>query len=199
MLVVKNRGASVSLVALFVALMTVGAYIKIPTPLAPVSLQVLVCLTAALLLGWRKAAACMLTYIVMGLLGLPVFTAGGGFSYAVNPTFGYIVGFLPAAMICGKMSEGAHSFKRCLLACLAGVAVIYLIGCPYLYCIGRFWTHSGITVWRALLYGCIIFLPTDITWCVVSSSLSVRVARVVGNSTATHNEAVENKGGHSQS
>ena len=70
--------------ALFVVLMVVSAYIQIPFPLVPLSFQTVVAVLAGLLLGAGWGAAAIGVYIFMGLVGLPVFTGGGGFSYVLN-------------------------------------------------------------------------------------------------------------------
>ena len=71
-----SRTKSLVLTALFVALIAIGAFIRIPTPLVPITLQFACCLAAAQILG-VKGGNSVLIYVVMGLIGLPVFTEGG--------------------------------------------------------------------------------------------------------------------------
>ena len=82
------------LCALFTALTAVGAFIKIPVPVVPFTLQFLFTMLAGLLLGGRLGAISVGAYAVLGLLGLPIFTEGGGFWYLLKPSFGYILGFI---------------------------------------------------------------------------------------------------------
>ena len=87
--------------ALFIALMVAAAYIQIPFPLVPLTFQTAVAVLCGLLLGAKKGVAAMTAYAVMGLLGLPVFSAGGGVYYFLKPSFGYILGFTASAFAGG--------------------------------------------------------------------------------------------------
>ena len=102
------------LVALFTALTAVGAFIRIPVPVVPFTLQFLFTMLAGLLLGGTLGATSVLVYIILGLLGLPVFTSGGGIGYIFQPTFGYIIGFCIAAYVTGKIANKTEnpSYKR---------------------------------------------------------------------------------------
>ena len=80
------------LCAMFVALIAVGAFIKVPVPVVPFTLQLLFTMLAGLLLGPANGALAVVVYIVLGLVGLPIFTQGGGPGYIFQPSFGYIIG-----------------------------------------------------------------------------------------------------------
>ena len=77
--------------SLFTALTAVGAFIKIPIPVVPFTLQFLFTILAGLLLGARLGAVSMGAYAFLGLAGLPIFAEGGGFWYVLKPSFGYIL------------------------------------------------------------------------------------------------------------
>ena len=77
------------LCALFTALSAIGAFIRIPVPLVPFTLQITFTTLAGLLLGSKKGAISVAVYVLMGLIGIPVFTQGGGFSYVLKPSFGF--------------------------------------------------------------------------------------------------------------
>ena len=91
----NNSKKTVRLVlcALFAALIAVGAFIKIPIPYIPLTLQTLFTMLAGLMLGGRLGAISVCVYVAIGLAGLPVFTQGGGQMYVLKPTFGYLIGF----------------------------------------------------------------------------------------------------------
>lgn len=87
------------LCALFTALSAIGAFIRIPVPLVPFTLQITFTTLAGLLLGSKKGAISVAVYVLMGLIGIPVFTQGGGFSYVLKPSFGFLVAFIIGAFV----------------------------------------------------------------------------------------------------
>jgi len=93
------------LVALFAALTAVGAFIKIPIPYVPFTLQYFFCALAGIILGSKLGALSQIIYVAVGLVGAPVFTDGGGITYIFKPTFGYLIGFIVAAYVIGKIRE----------------------------------------------------------------------------------------------
>lgn len=93
------------LFALFTALIAIGAFIRIPVPFCPFTLQLLFTTLAGLLLGSRRGAASVAVYVFLGLIGLPVFTSGGGPSYIFQPTFGYLLGFIGGAGLTGYIAH----------------------------------------------------------------------------------------------
>ena len=97
----RSMTARIAECALFVVLMIVSAYIRIPIPYVPITFQTVVAVLAGLLLGAKWGTASVAVYIFMGLLGLPVFSGGGGFAYVLQLTFGYILGFAAAAFAAG--------------------------------------------------------------------------------------------------
>ena len=124
---------------LFVSLIVAGAYIKIMIPLGPFSvtfsLQFLFSLMAGLLMGSKKGAVTVAVYLVLGLVGLPVFAHGGGIGYIIRPTFGFLIGFFSAAAISGGIYERLPNpgFKSSLLAAFAGELSYYFCGLVYCY------------------------------------------------------------------
>ena len=105
MIELKFTTKDITLISLFVALITIGSKITIPSPIVPFTLQWMFVALSGMLLGSRLAPISVIVYILLGLLGLPVFTKGGGISYILSPTFGYLIGFIPASFIIGKAVE----------------------------------------------------------------------------------------------
>ena len=87
--------------ALFAALMCVSAFLRIPIPPTPLlfTLQTFVVFASGLMLKPKYALASMLVYTALGLFGLPVFSAGGGIAYVLQPSFGFIIGFSVCAVL----------------------------------------------------------------------------------------------------
>ena len=177
-----NRGrrvaAELAKCAIFVVLMVVSAFIKIPFPLVPLTFQTVVAVLAGLLLGPLYGTAAVGVYIFMGLLGLPVFTSGGGFAYVVQPTFGYILGFAAAAFVagalCGRGKAAQITLRGALLASVAGFLVNYIVGVPYFLLIWHFYMLNG-GVWQAAVTYNLIYLPKDLALCLLAGFLAWRV------------------------
>ena len=100
------------LTALFAALTAIGAFIRIPFAFSSITLQFFFTAMAGVLLGARWGAASQAVYVLLGLVGLPIFTQGGGFSYVLQPTFGFLVGLIPAAWLIGDMSRKKSGFGQ---------------------------------------------------------------------------------------
>lgn len=141
---------NLSLTALSAALTAAGAFVRIPAPGAPVTLQFFFTLTAGLLLGAKWGAVSQLLYVAIGLIGLPVFSLGGGLSYVLQPSFGFVLGLIPAALVAGLLR------KKPLLACLAAWAALYALGLPYLHL-----TLQQLSFWATIKTGFLLFLPAD--------------------------------------
>lgn len=168
--------------ALFVALIAVGAFIRIPIPVVPFTLQTLFVMLAGMLLGKNMGALSCLVYMLLGLFGVPVFASGGGFGYVLQPSFGYLIGFVIGAYVIGAITYGGDevTYGRLLVAAFAGLAVIYAIGVVYLYLISNLYLGKEVTVWYALLYGFLITLPGDIAKALVAGYLALKLIPVIG-------------------
>ena len=145
----QGRTKEIVLFGLFTALTAIGAFIRIPVPVCPFTLQLLFTTLAGLILGSRRGALSVGLYVLLGLSGVPVFTEGGGLSYIFQPTFGYLIGFIAGAWVTGRIREitGGKSFGQILLANLSGLLVVYLFGMVYVYIINNFYLGTPIGIW----------------------------------------------------
>ncbi len=118
----------------FAILTGISAKLKIEIGLVPLTMQTVVVLLSGALLGQKKGAACQLTYLMAGLIGLPWFSRGGGLIYILSPTFGYILGFVLAAYLTGGLVEKGwnRNTATAVLIMLAGNIVIYIPGLLWL-------------------------------------------------------------------
>jgi len=167
------------MIALFAALTAVGAFIKIPIPHVPLTLQTLMVMFAGLILGSRRGALSQLLYLTIGLLGLPIFAQGGGPGYILQPSFGFLVGFIPGAYIIGKIMEKEWNPKllRILTALFWGQTAIYLIGIPYLYLNLNFIIHKPVSFSTTLKIGLLVFIPGDIIKTIITATVLVPIRR----------------------
>lgn len=124
----KNEIYYICITAILLALLIVSSKIVIPFPIIPMTLQTFVIILIPLLLKRRRSAVLFLIYISLGLMGLPVFSSGGGFSYIYIPSFGFIVGFFLQSLL-------TPNFKNKILMCVfcfLRLGVIYIVGSIYM-------------------------------------------------------------------
>ena len=161
----------VVLASLMAALTAVGAYIYVPIGPVPIILSTLFVILSGLLLGSRWGLASMALYLLVGAIGLPVFSGGkGGFAHFMGPTGGYLFGFLFASWITGLISEQARG--RMILdifAVIIGSLALYALGVPWLKVVTQMsWT-------KALMVGVLPFLIGD----AIKASVVLILARSV--------------------
>ncbi len=165
------------LCAMFVALVAAGAFIRIPVGTDVYTLQFLFTLLAGLLLGARLGATAVATYVLLGLVGVPVFASGGGPGYMLQPTFGYLIGFILQAWYCGAAARrlSARNFKRLLAINGVGMAIVYVIGISYFYFVSNYVIDAPIAVWPVIFYCGILRVVPDFLLCVAAAGLAVRL------------------------
>jgi biotin transport system substrate-specific component len=119
--------------ALFASMTAVGAYISIPVGMVPVTLQTLFVILAGAVLGARWGMLSMFIYVLLGIVGLPVFSGGSsGLGVLAGPTGGYIIGFILAALVIGYLFENFQNRS------IAGMVAIFLVGMIAIYVPGYF-------------------------------------------------------------
>ena len=175
------------LCGMFAALVATGAFIKISIPVQPFpmhfTLQFFFVLLAAFVLGGKLGSASVLAYLVIGLVGVPVFAAGGGPAYLLRPTFGFLLGFALAAYAMGKICEWMHSSKpgTWIFAATVGYVIYYGMGILYFYFITHWIVVTPNTVgWGAIF--AVYCLPTmfpDGVLCVLAIMVAGRLRPVV--------------------
>lgn len=135
----RSKTADMTHTALFAVLLAVCGWISIPVPPIPVTLQTFGVFSALLFLGGRRGSCAVAVYLLMGAVGLPVFSGfRGGFGILLEATGGYLLGFLLCGLIYWLITAGrSHSPRVMLFACAAGLLSCYAFG----------------TLWYLLLYG----------------------------------------------
>ena len=172
-----NKTRDMALTAMFTALITAGAYIRIPIPVCPFTLQFLFTTLAGIMLGKNKGAAASALYVVLGLCGLPVFTGGGGISYVLQPTFGYLIGFVAGSYLTGLIVHSVEATTGRLLAgCFAGLGVVYAFGMIYYRAVSVLWLHDPISIGKLFLYCFVLAVPGDILLCILSTAVAKRLS-----------------------
>ncbi len=172
----RSKSKDLTLMGLFAALTAVGAFITIPVPPVPFTLQIFFAILSGALLGSRRGATSVGVYVLLGLCGLPVFTKGAGPSYIFQPTFGYLLGFILGAWVCGKITESrSKTFGTMLLGCLAGALANFVVGMAYFYVIQNLYLGQQMGLWSILYSSFLIFLPADGVLMVLAAYLAKRL------------------------
>ena len=157
--------------ALLAALTAAGAFIRIPVGISVITLQFLFTAMAGVLLGPGGGALSQGVYVALGLVGLPIFTAGGGFGYVLQPSFGFLLGLIPAAWVVGAVAGESLDPKRMALASLAGLAALYAVGMPYMALILNAYMGKGMTFSALLWAGMLPYLPGDAVKIIVAAGV----------------------------
>lgn len=145
------------LVLLGVCLLAAAAHIAIPFWPVPMTMQSGTVLLLGAAYGTGLAEATLVTYILAGAVGLPVFAAGGGPAYLVGPTGGYLLGFLVAASFMGFCSS--RGFMRGVVGTIAA----FLGGVVIIYAFGLGWLSVLLGTHKAVALGLVPFLPAEAT------------------------------------
>lgn len=173
----KFSSRELTQVALFASLISIASlFLKLGGDVVvPFSFLPFMVMLAGALLGPRLGATSVLVYVLIGLMGVPVFAKPpfGGLTYIFQPTFGFLPGFVLAAYVIGKMVKAGtpvtappgtasdHILKY-MAAMAVGIVVIYLVGIPYLYGIIKFYLGKPFTLWKAIEIGLLPFIGLDL-------------------------------------
>ncbi len=160
------------------ALIIVGSQIKFQIGVVPFTLQFAFANLAGLLLGRKLGSMSVLIYVLLGLMGVPVFSSGGGIGYIFMPTFGYLLAFIIGAYMAGLLSEKlSHKpFVNNIIASIINLIIVYSLGVLYMYFSLKLFTpDKAMSLTKAIQVGALTFIPSDFTWSVVGSLIAVRV------------------------
>ena len=161
--IMHSKYGSFILASFFAGLTAVGAFLRVPFPVVPVTLQVLVVLLSGFIIGPKPAFMAQAAYILLGLAGAPIFTGGGGISYILSPTFGYLLAYMPASWAVGRIARsGEPSVSRYTMAALAGLALISLIGASVLYINLNYLAGKPVTLTETVRIGIYPFIVPDL-------------------------------------
>ncbi|CAM5524910.1 hypothetical protein MAUB1S_08755 [Mycolicibacterium aubagnense] len=163
-------------------LLWASAKVQLPFYPVPLTMQTFAVLAIGAALGWRLGLATVLLYLAEGAAGLPVFAGtpekGIGLAYMMGPTGGYLLGYLPAAALCGWLAERGwdRSIALTALAMLAGNVMIYLPGLLWL---------GAIVGWDkpVLAWGLTPFLLGDLLKLGLASAVLPLVWRLAGKNS----------------
>jgi len=153
--------------ALMTAVICILGPLSIPVGPVPVSLTTFAVFLSVYILGAKKGTLSVVLYLLIGLAGLPVFSGfQGGAAKLFGPTGGYLLGFIPAALIAGFLIEKyARKKAASAFAMLLATAVLYMIGTGWLA------VSMHMSLPAALMAGVVPFIPGDIVKILLSITL----------------------------
>ena len=158
--------------SMFGALTALGAYIMIPLPPVPVTMQTLFVFLAGSLLGGYLGAMSQVVYILLGVIGLPVFAGGkAGAGVLLGPTGGYLIGFVLGAYVLGRLADPRikPGFFVLLVCMFTSLVVIYSCGVIQLMYVAKLGLR------KALIVGVLPPLPGDVVKLIVAALICVKI------------------------
>lgn len=169
----KLKAKDIVYSALFATLTAVLAYITIPLPFSPIPItgQSLAVMLAGCVLTPIQAGLSMLTFLFMGIIGLPVFSGGrAGIGVIAGKSGGYLIGYLVGAVIISVLVRKSKSKITMFLACLfGGIIVVHILGASWLGYV------TGMGIGKAIMVGSVPFLPGDLIKAVAAVAIGVRL------------------------
>lgn len=193
---ISNNNRKIIYISFFSALTAVGAFIKIPLPHIPITLQTFIVLMSANLCGPKISFFSQIIYLILGLIGIPVFAYGGGLGYIFQPSFGYLLSYPVCALIIGYLlkffQSGNIRFKNSkykmlsiiVFADIIGVLVIFIIGLAYLYFnikyslyleVNKMLLLSNLNWQKALNTTIFIFFPIELIKILLAAFLTIKL------------------------
>jgi len=160
--------------AMFGALTAVGSLIVIPLQPLPITLQTLFTGLAGVLLGGYTGALSQIVYVLLGLIGLPVFAGGkAGLGTLLGPSGGYLIGFIVGAFVIGKIVEARREagLGWIGLALLMGNVVIYTLGVLQLSLVAH------LSLVKAILVGVVPFLIGDLLKLITAALIAIKLRK----------------------
>lgn len=161
---------SMVFIAIFAAIICVAAPFSVPMPgLVPISLATFAVYLAGGLLGGKRAVIAVALYIMIGAVGLPVFSGfSGGFAKLLGVTGGYIIGYIPCALLTGIFSDiPSKGHWTAPVGMVLGTLACYIFGTAW------FMVATGSELLPALMSCVIPFLIGDAIKIVCASAITM--------------------------
>lgn len=173
---VRLRTLDLTYIALFAVLITVCAWVTIPTAAISFTLQTFGIFAAVLTLGGRRGSLAVLVYLLLGAVGLPVFSGFQGTGALLGATGGYILGFLGSALTYWLVTAlvPRDTLPVRLMACALGLAVCYAFGTAWFLLV---YSGGSMSVGKALSLCVTPFILPDLVKLGLAAALSQRVKK----------------------
>ena len=148
--------------AIMAALICIAAPFSVPIGLVPISLATFAVYLAGGLLGAKRGALAVVVYILIGAVGLPVFSGfAGGFAKLLGVTGGYIIGYVPCALLSGLLYDRTRCVWTLPVGMVLGTLACYIFGTAWFLIATADGAITGASVVSALMMCVVPFLPGD--------------------------------------
>ncbi|MDY3006954.1 biotin transporter BioY [Anaerococcus sp. AGMB00486] len=176
----KFKTKDITKIALLVALIAVGAFISIPVGPVPITLQSFFIFMTGLLLTPFYAGLTVFIYLLLGLLGFPIFAGfSGGIQSFLKPSFGFLIAFVICAVFISKFTKGEKSFIKIVSALIISEIILYLIGLPYMYFILNKIMGTTISISKVFTIGMIPFIVPDLVKILLAAIIVPRISKII--------------------
>lgn len=160
--------------ALFAAILCVMSPFAVNIGPIPLSLATVAVYLAGVTLGWKKGTVAVIVFILIGAVGVPVFSNfSGGLQKVVGPTGGYIIGYIPCALVAGIFADKWSKAWSYIVGMVLGTAVLYALGTAW-YC-----TQASVALGKAIAACVTPFLLGDAIKIVIVTLLSLKLRPLV--------------------
>ncbi len=180
------KAKDLTLTAILLALLIVLSQLAVPIGPVPITLQTLAVLLIGYFLSPRSAALATFTYLIGGLVGLPIFSNfQGGFQSVLLPSFGFILSFIPASFFQAMYlrKRDSSKIKNLVIAGIINFATTYLIGLTYMAVILNVYLGSNLTFTGILMAGFLPFIPGDLLKLLLGIFLAKRLLPILEQNT----------------
>lgn len=172
----KLKIKDLTIMAITEALLIVCSKFSFQIGPIPLTFQTFAVFIIPLILGIKKSAIVFLLYILLGIVGLPVFSEGGGWNYIFKPSFGFIIGFFFASIVIGIASKSNKFYLKYILSTI-GLLIINLFGVIYMYFIMNYYLELDKNISYIISVAVIPFIAKDfitmILSCIIYSRLKI--------------------------
>lgn len=174
----RGKVRELVLAGVFAALTALSGFLQIPLGFLSITLQTMLAALSGMVLGPRWGAASQGAYVALGLVGLPIFTKGGGPGYVLQPSFGFLLGFLVTAWVAGALIGEEPGPWRCAWVAAVSILAGYGVGVPYMGLILNVYLGRGLTVWQVVWSGLVIYLPGEAVKIAATAAVAPALVRL---------------------
>ena len=167
----KSKVYQMAIIGLMAAVISILGPLSIPIGLVPISLTNFAIFISLYSLGMKKGTMSVIIYLLVGLAGLPVFSGfEGGASKLLGPTGGYLIGFIPMALVAGFFIDRFfNKWYMCILGMILGSAVCYTLGTSWLA------YQANLSASTALAAGGIPFIAGDLAKIILAAYIGPKL------------------------